>query len=453
MTDEASTYPRVRWHNSLIVRVIILCALLVLCLLGTVYVISQSYFTQVVEEMQAHTLEIARNVTVYYEENPDAPVDALERELGRVGANIEFLDGEEVPTLVTLEHAADGGVNKVARTTLPLPDGRRALLTVRVALAPQTEILRAFKNEYILLLTGGFLVTLGLMIYFIARTLRPLGELAERCARISRGRLERIAVRKNAGEILALEHTFNDMVTALREKELMEANLRQAQRLSALGSLAAGVAHDVRNPLNAIKLLSSHALDNLAGQPASERAIKQLETIRNEVDRLDEIVTGFLSLARERELDPKPNRVDGLLTESVQLIRQDAERRGIRLITELRAGDTTLMLDAKQWTRAILNVLINALEACPEGGRVRVFSRLTDVACEVEIRDDGPGLTPEVAERAFDPYFTTKSTGTGLGLSITRGIIEEHGGTISLSGRPDGGCQVLIVQPLRAAQP
>ena len=111
------------------------------------------------------------------------------------------------------------------------------------------------------------------------------------------------------------------------------------------------------------------------------------------------------------------------------------------------------MLDSKQWKRAVINVLLNALEATPRGGRVRVFSRVTDESCEVEVRDDGPGMPSEVTERAFDPYFTTKETGTGLGLSITRGIVEEHGGSIHLTTREQAGCQVLITLPLRNLQP
>src|SRR5690606_36301600 len=128
--------------------------------------------------------------------------------------------------------------------------------------------------------------------------LRPLRDLTQRCGRISQCHLENVEIRKNAGEILAREHMFNGMVNALKEKELMEANLRQAQRLSALGSLAAGVAHDIRNPLNSIKLLSSHVSDNLDRAENRERASRQLLTIRKEVDRLEQIVTGFLSMAR-----------------------------------------------------------------------------------------------------------------------------------------------------------
>jgi signal transduction histidine kinase len=97
--------------------------------------------------------------------------------------------------------------------------------------------------------------------------------------------------------------------------------------------------------------------------------------------------------------------------------------------------------------------MLNALEVCPPGGRVRLFSRVTPDGAEIEVRDDGPGMTPEAIEHAFDPYFTTKPTGTGLGLSITRGIIEEHGGTIRLTSAIDRGTQVLIALPLHSPQP
>ena len=153
-------------------------------------------------------------------------------------------------------------------------------------------------------------------------------------------------------------------------------------------------------------------------------------------------------MAWDQELTPTPNKVTALLDQCVHLIRKDAEQRGVRLTHELRAGETELMLDSKQWKRAVINVLLNALEATPRGGRVRVFSRVTDESCEVEVRDDGPGMPSEVTERAFDPYFTTKETGTGLGLSITRGIVEEHGGSIHLTTREQTGCQPLITQPL-----
>ena len=444
-------YPRIHWYHSLIFRVIVLCAILVLCLLAAVYVITRHYFREVVNEMETETREIAQSIQVQVEANPTRDLADLKKTFEDGYKKIEFekLDGSVVAPPVTIEVAQNGTLEKVARMVFTLAD-QRILLTVRVPMVPGAEILRAFRNRYMLLITTVFLVALGFVVYFIGRILRPLRDLSESCAQISEGHLRDVAVRKNSGEILALERTFNDMVAALRDKELVEANLRRAQRLSAIGTLAAGIAHDVRNPLNAIKLLSSHTIDMLSEAHGGDAAMKQLQTIRTEVNRLEEIVSGFLSLAKERELQLESCRIDNLLEECARLIGKDAETRGVHLVKELRAGDAALSLDPKQTKRAVLNVLINAMEATPEGGRVRLFSRTTDTVCEIEIRDDGPGLSNEVRQRAFDPYFTTKPTGTGLGLSITRGIIEEQGGAIELHTQLNQGCQVLITFPLES---
>ena len=457
MTDstlsENDRPPRVRWHDSLIVRVIGLCVILVLCLLGSVYVMTGHYYREVTREMEKRAGGVVRSVEVWMDEHREAELDfdALPDDLKTLSdgmpLELSLVPSAEAPSRIWPQLSEDGYV--FMATQYFQRDGAWIQLTARFAMDPQTEIVRAFKNRNLKALTAGFIVTLGLMVYLIAKTLRPLRDLSESCAHISEGDLRNVAIRGNTGEVLALEQTFNRMVDSLREKEVVEANLRQAQRLSAIGNLAAGIAHDVRNPLNAIKLLSSHALDTLTEPvPDREMAAKHLRTIRSEVNRLEEIVSGFLSLAREEALRCEPSQIDALLKECIVLVRKDAEDREVRLISELRAGELTLMIDPKQWTRAILNVLINALEACPAGGRVRLFSRLTDRACEIEIRDDGPGLNTADLERAFDPYFTTKKTGTGLGLSITRGIIEEHGGTITLTGSSGQGCQVLIAMPL-----
>ncbi len=440
----------VRWRDSLFVRVVLLCGVLVLCLLGYVIVISSHYFNEAVWEMEAHAEEISGRIETMLRANPDMDNDTLTNEIMELYSDedveVRIGSGEEMGPAFHLERRGTGEWTRVTEVPIDVKT-RNLVLTLRATTDTQIEILRAFKNRYFLMLSAVFLLSLGLMIYFIGKALRPLTSLSETCAAISKGELRSASTRGAAGEVLALERTFNDMVDALREKEMMEAKLRQAQRLSALGNLAAGVAHDVRNPLNAIKLLSSHAIDKLPDGPDSE-AVKPLRTIREEVGRLEEIVSSFLSLAKESELRPEPVRVDALLEDCIHLLRKDAEERGVRLTSELRAGDTALLLDPKQWRRAVLNVLMNALEACPPGGRVRLFSRLTDTACEIEIRDDGPGLAKAELERVFDPYYTTKPGGTGLGLSLTRGIVEEHDGFIELTSVEGQGCQVLLSMPL-----
>ncbi len=445
----ARSRPPVRWHNSLYFRVAVLCGVLLLCLFGSVALITRIYFEEAVKEMEAHARQLADRVTVDFDQQSDSALEQFS-ELSRSihpDAYVQFepyID-DTYQGSVAIKQGRGGELLRVARVPLLL-GGEWTLMTLSVPIEPQVEILRAFTNRNMLALTAVFVVALGLMVYFIAKTLRPLHDLSESCAAIAHGELMAVNVGGGTGEIRALEETFNGMVGALQEKELVEAKLRQAQRLSALGNLAAGVAHDVRNPLNAIKLLSSHARDALSGE--DQGAARVLDTIGQEVSRLEDIVSGFLSLARESAITPEPHRVDDVLEDCLRLIQKDAEQRGVRLQAEIRAGDVTLDLDAKQMSRAVLNVLLNALEAAGPGGRVRLFSRVTAEACEIEIRDDGPGLDEEAAERVFEPYFTTKPGGTGLGLSLTRGIVEEHGGRINLSSSEGQGCQVLIVLPL-----
>lgn len=445
---------KIRWTQSLYFRVVLLCGVLLLLLLALVVAITRYYLGEVIDEMRADAERIAEEIQVIVEENQDLAEAELQAKFMSLREGFDMVEVRENDRdinagSVYLERHDDGRLTWVALVPMEF-ETRKAVMRATVTIVPQVEIVRAFTNRYVLSLVAAFVSTLGLMVYFIAKALRPLRDLSESCAAISGGDLRAVATRNATGEVRALEETFNHMVASLREKAMVEARLRQAHRLSALGNLAAGVAHDVRNPLNAIKLLSSHAIDTIDDPDAP--AVKQLRTIRKEVDRLEEIVSSFLSLARERELAPEPQPVDALLDECVRLFQQEAKDRGVRLALEARAGDTRLMLDAKQWNRAILNILLNALEACPAGGRVRVFSRLTADACQIEVRDDGPGLTPEARDRVFEPYYTTKPGGTGLGLAITRGIIGEHGGTIEVSGAPGQGCQVLITMPLQTTK-
>jgi signal transduction histidine kinase len=445
-------YPprRAPWRKSLFFRVVLLSVVLIVCLFAAVLLLSRYFFQEAAREMRVQASEIARGIEFEFRDRPGMNFEDIESNIRDLPAGFEidiepWSDDVEAASF-TLHSGTDGMLTRVVQAPLEI-GGRKGLLTAKVTIAPQTEILRAFMNRYVLAVMAVFLFAIALMIYIIARNLRPLTRLSESCSAISSGDLRAVNTRGASGEILELEETFNSMVGALREKELMEKKLRQAQRLSALGNLAAGVAHDVRNPLNAIKLLSGHALDSMDPEKDA-RALRSLSTIRDEVGRLEEIVSSFLSLARETELDPAPERIDGLLEECIRLFRKDAESREVDLVSELRCGETKLMVDRRQMIRAILNVMLNGMEACPPGGKVRLYSRLSDRACEIEIRDDGPGIPAEMQEKVFDPYFTSKPAGTGLGLSITRGIIEEHGGTIELYCLEGQGCQVLIALPL-----
>jgi signal transduction histidine kinase len=431
------------------VRISVLCIVLVLCLLAAVWFLATRSYQQVITHMESKANQITEQVRIQFEErleSDDEPND-LGNDFRTMVENtpVEFFLNPTDPDVDSIRSQADErGYYFTAVQNFQLSNGAKVRLEMELDFDPQTELVRAFKNSFLISISIVFFLTLGVMIYLIYNALKPLRDLSDTCAEIAEGELKEVDTPSTVGEIQALKTTFNGMVASLREKEKVEENLRQAQRLSAIGNLAAGVAHDVRNPLNAIKLISSHALDTLEKSPQHAPTAKQIHTIRNEVGRLEEIVSNFLALAKEGELKREPQLIDNLLEECLQLIRKDAETRGVRIISELRCTDQVMNLDPRQFNRAVLNVLINALDACPENGRIRLFSRKTSDGIEIEIRDDGPGIPKDVIDRIFDPYFTTKSTGTGLGLSITRSIIEEHDGKISISSSEDAGCQVLI---------
>lgn len=452
MTNASFVAPPLRWRRSLFFRVVRLCAVLLICLLASVIVITHHFFQEIMRQMETQAMEIAHSLEIQIEEGFDGDYEALGSKLMDLYHGVDIKLDEQTGDLgaatFTLQRLDDGSIVRMARVPIVNND-QPMVMTVIMNIAPKTEILRAFRNRNLVILIIVFLVTLGFMVYFIGKALRPLAVLSESCAAVTEGHLRPVNTQGAVGEVLLLENTFNRMITSLHEKELMEAKLRQAQRLSALGNLAAGIAHDVRNPLNAIKLLSSHAAALLEND--NHPAEKSLKTVSREVDRLEEIVSSFLSLARETEMHREFVEIDGLVAECVRLFQKEAESRSVRLTHDLRCSGLNLYLDAKQCTRAVLNVLMNAIDACPPDGRVRVFTRRTTTHCEIEIRDDGPGIPKEVMDTVFDPYFTTKPGGTGLGLSITRSIVEEHGGTIQLSASSDRGCQVLIVFPLDKA--
>jgi signal transduction histidine kinase len=239
-----------------------------------------------------------------------------------------------------------------------------------------------------------------------------------------------------------------------RVEEVMERLRRQhwemlrAEQLAAVGQLAAGVAHEVRNPLTSIKLLVDAAL-----RPGKRSSLTEedLRVIHGEVDRLEETVESFLSFARL----PAPRRAVCDLREAVgrpvELVRPRAQRQNVQVEVEAPPGPLPVEIDTGQFHTVLVNLLFNAIDALPRGGRVDVRLDAPDGVCRLRVCDSGPGIAPEMAGRLFTPFASTKPTGTGLGLSLARRIVEEHGGRIAGDNRPEGGACFTITLPRAGA--
>jgi signal transduction histidine kinase len=235
-----------------------------------------------------------------------------------------------------------------------------------------------------------------------------------------------------------------------------EEALRRRDRLAAMGELASTVAHEVRNPLNAVGMTAQRLKREFLGAtPASAAERQELEELlsvmTSETHRIDRIVQQFLEYARPPRLAPEPVDLGALVDDVAGRARSRAESRGVRLEVEAGAPGTALV-DPAQLRQALDNLVRNAVEATPEGGRVTLAARRESGGHAVEVRDTGRGIEPDHLPRIFDLYFTTKADGTGVGLAVTQQIVTAHGGTIEVDSRPGAGTTMTVHLPAGAGE-
>ncbi len=239
-------------------------------------------------------------------------------------------------------------------------------------------------------------------------------------------------------------------VNAVVEKREMARRAQRAERLAAVGTLTAGLSHEIRNPLNAAALQLTvlerrlRKLDTAIQPPLLE----PLTLVRDEIRRLEHILQDFLQFARPSPLTLKPVDLRELLGKVVAFMKSDADRRRVKLEASIDQS-APLSGDHDQLRQVFMNLTLNALDAAGSGGRVSLSVEPTPASQIVHVDDSGPGVPPEVAERIFEPFFTTKAQGSGLGLPITSAIVGQHAGRIEVSRGPLGGARFSVVLPRR----
>ena len=250
-------------------------------------------------------------------------------------------------------------------------------------------------------------------------------------------------------ETLARSHReLQEQTRLLLEKD---DQLRRADRLSALGQLSAGLAHEIRNPLGAIKGAVEILQEDF---PPGHSKTEFFGIVLKEVDRLNEVVTNFLSFARPVTLRFAPVEVTSVLTGLEGLISGQARAHRVQLFTSFHSGPSRVMADETLLKQAFLNIMLNALEAMSEGGDLAISTRVALPGdgrpewVEVVFDDTGEGISEEDLGRIFDPFFTTKTDGTGLGLAITYRIIENHHGSVRVISQRGKGTTFVITLPL-----
>ncbi len=306
------------------------------------------------------------------------------------------------------------------------------------------------RERMLFLFLGVFALGTVLSAGLARRFTRPIRELDEGLRRVSDGDLEtRVAV-AGGDEVGRLGLGFNDMTRRLRVGRERARELTRQEKLSALGRLAAGVAHDVRNPLHSINLSLQHLRETSAPEDAARAAEfeRTLDVIRREIHRLDGMVANFLRFARSERRERRPVDLGDLLSETAQLVRKEAEHRDVRVEVEAAAGAAAIEADVEALRSALLNLVLNALEAMEDGGTVTLRTRRGAGAVVVEVVDDGPGIEEAEQERVFEFGYTTRDGGHGLGLAMVHQIVvEEHGGRVELESAPGTGTTFRLELP------
>jgi signal transduction histidine kinase len=218
-------------------------------------------------------------------------------------------------------------------------------------------------------------------------------------------------------------------------------------------AIAAGIAHEVRNPLNALQI-NLEILEEEISEIVPDRNSHVFEVIgkiAGELRSLDNFVTEFLRFARPPRLNRQPVAVRLLLADLVTFVGPECSRKGVSVSLAVEGGPETVVVDAFQLKHAVLNLVLNALQATPKGGAIAIEAGGDDRALEIRVRDGGEGMSEGVLPRAFDAFFTTREGGTGLGLPIARRIVEAHGGRLVLQSREGEGTLATLSLPAAGA--
>ena len=340
------------------------------------------------------------------------------------------------------------------------------MLGVGILERPYRDIL--WQNLYVFL---GITLLAVIVVSIVAMTVahhisHPIHAMADAARNIAEGDYSQKVEVSSNDEIGFLAKNFNRMVSELvgahqelrdwgetlerkvekrtAELKTVQAHLIQSEKLASVGKLAAGVAHEINNPLTCVLTNSSLILEDL---PPDDPRREDLQTVVNETLRCRKIVKGLLDFARQTKPQKQVLSINKTAEDVLMLVRNQASFQNIMIKTDLDPELPPVFADADQMRQVVLNIVLNAADAMPQGGSLRVRSHSNSNHVELNISDTGSGIPEEIQDRLFEPFFTTKKTGTGLGLSIAYGILERHHGLLKVESSPGSGTTVTVVLP------
>jgi len=299
----------------------------------------------------------------------------------------------------------------------------------------------------IVLLVGNSLMT----AIYVETLIRPILGLHRTMRRAARGDLSARAQTRASVEVAELAEQFNQLMDDLEEaderEKVRQVQLAHTEKMAAVGTLAAGVAHEVNNPLAGIFT----CIENMRSNPNDrELQTRYLGLVQDGLERIEQTVANLLDFSRQRRMELAPTSINDRLRHVAELVQYQLRKGGITVRWALDPGDPYVMADHFQMEQLFLNLVLNALQSMPDGGELTFTTRGKQGTVVAEVRDTGAGIPEDLRDRIFDPFFTTRDVGegTGLGLTVSDSIVTSHGGTLEFETAVGEGSVFRIIMPL-----
>jgi len=341
--------------------------------------------------------------------------------------------------------------DQVYTVIIPVISGNKPMAYVNLTLNPEdfSVFLHTSAIRRIVAALLIFGIGIVLAVFLAMQYTKPIDQIVNAAKQVASGNLDQELDTKRKDEIGVLARSFNNMIEKLKEERELKEKLRKAEHLAGIGQVAQNIAHEIKNPLNFISLSIDHMRE--CYKPCDPNDVEKFESLvvnmKNEIQRLSKFAESFLGYGKPIELNIQRTDIGGIIEDVLELVSAKARQGNISIVKEYRILPD-LFVDPEFIKTCVYNIIINAFEAMPEGGTIKVRTERAHSMFLLSIDDTGAGISEGQTSKIFEPFFTTKIKGLGLGLPLTKKIIEQHGGKVTFERKKTPGSIFTILLPM-----